>query len=76
LNRPSLDFDSQGLCIVYSPFSLSVNVAGSNISLTAAVVVLTGLVGANFAQTLMNTFGFTDPIARGMATASRLFLHH
>jgi len=55
---------------------LSVNVAGSNISLTAAVVVLTGLVGANFAQTLMNTFGFTDPIARGMATASRLFLHH
>ncbi|CAK9261328.1 unnamed protein product [Sphagnum jensenii] len=43
---------------------------GSNISLTAAVVVLTGLVGANFAQTLMNTFGFTDPIARGMATAS------
>lgn len=42
----------------------------ANPSLTAAVVVLTGLVGANFAQILMDKLGLDDPIARGMATAS------
>uniref|UniRef100_A0A0D6QST2 LrgB-like protein n=1 Tax=Araucaria cunninghamii TaxID=56994 RepID=A0A0D6QST2_ARACU len=42
----------------------------TNPSLTAAVVVLTGLVGANFAQTLLDKLGLDDPIARGMATAS------
>ncbi|KAJ7556960.1 hypothetical protein O6H91_05G106000 [Diphasiastrum complanatum] len=41
-----------------------------NASLTAAVVVLTGLVGANFAQSLMDKLGLYDPIARGIATAS------
>lgn len=44
---------------------------GANSSLTAAVVVLTGLVGANFVQTVLDRLGFTDPIARGIATASR-----
>ncbi|CAA2986574.1 plastidal glycolate glycerate translocator 1, chloroplastic [Olea europaea subsp. europaea] len=43
---------------------------GANSSLTAAVVVLTGLVGANFVQTTLDKFGFQDPIARGIATAS------
>lgn len=43
---------------------------GANPSLTAAVVVLTGLVGANFAQTMMDKLRLDDPIARGMATAS------
>ncbi|KAH7444833.1 hypothetical protein KP509_02G093900 [Ceratopteris richardii] len=42
----------------------------TNTSVTAAVVVLTGLVGANFAQTVMDRLGWDDPIARGMATAS------
>lgn len=42
----------------------------ANPSLTAAVVVLTGLVGANFAQILLDKLGLDDPIARGMATAS------
>lgn len=43
---------------------------GANTSLTAAVVVLTGLVGANFVQALMDKLGLSDPIARGIATAS------
>ncbi|KAL2472183.1 Plastidal glycolate/glycerate translocator 1 [Abeliophyllum distichum] len=34
---------------------------GANSSLTAAVVVLTGLVGANFVQTTLDKFGFRDP---------------
>ncbi|EPS63824.1 hypothetical protein M569_10955 [Genlisea aurea] len=43
---------------------------GTNSSLTAAVVVLTGLVGANFVQATLDKLGFRDPIARGIATAS------
>ena len=46
-------------------------VQGANASLTAAVVVLTGLVGANFVQAVLDKLGFKDPIARGIATASR-----
>jgi hypothetical protein len=57
------------------------NDTGNNPSVTAAVVVTTGIVGANFAQVVMDKFGFKDPIARGMATASRfvdipLFIIH
>ena len=37
--------------------------------IVAAGVCLTGLLGANFAQLLLNRFGFKDPIARGLATA-------
>ncbi|XP_031501513.1 plastidal glycolate/glycerate translocator 1, chloroplastic [Nymphaea colorata] len=43
---------------------------GANPSLTAAVVVLTGLVGANFVQAMLDKLGLYDPIARGLATAS------
>ncbi|RWR81055.1 plastidal glycolate/glycerate translocator 1, chloroplastic [Cinnamomum micranthum f. kanehirae] len=43
---------------------------GANPSLTAAVVVLTGLVGANFVQAMLDRLGLFDPIARGIATAS------
>ncbi|KAA8521209.1 hypothetical protein F0562_011884 [Nyssa sinensis] len=43
---------------------------GANSSLTAAAVVLTGLVGANFVQPMLDKLPFRDPIARGIATAS------
>lgn len=46
-------------------------VVGANSSLTAAVVVVTGLVGANFVQATLDKLQFRDPIARGIATASR-----
>ncbi|XP_061343063.1 plastidal glycolate/glycerate translocator 1, chloroplastic [Gastrolobium bilobum] len=39
-------------------------------SLTAAAVVVTGLVGANFVQFTLDKLRFRDPIARGIATAS------
>jgi len=48
--------------------------SGANTSLTAAVVVLTGLVGANFVQATLDRLSFRDPIARGIATASRYIL--
>jgi putative effector of murein hydrolase len=44
---------------------------GVNTSVTAAVVVLTGLIGANFAQAVMDKLRLKDPIARGIGTASR-----
>ncbi|KAJ0112108.1 hypothetical protein Patl1_03617 [Pistacia atlantica] len=43
---------------------------GANSSLTAAVVVVTGLIGANFVQATLDKLRFRDPIARGIATAS------
>lgn len=46
---------------------------GANSSLTAAAVVVTGLIGANFVQAVLDKLKFDDPIARGIATASRYF---
>ncbi|KAE8690233.1 Plastidal glycolate/glycerate translocator 1 [Hibiscus syriacus] len=43
---------------------------GANSSLTAAAVVVTGLIGANFVQATLDKLRFRDPIARGIATAS------
>ncbi|KAF7801473.1 plastidal glycolate/glycerate translocator 1, chloroplastic-like [Senna tora] len=42
----------------------------ANSSITAAAVVLTGLVGANFVQATLDKIRLRDPIARGIATAS------
>ncbi|CAM6126433.1 unnamed protein product [Calypogeia fissa] len=53
--------------------ALALPIAGlleaGNPSLTAAVVVLTGLIGANFTQVVMDKLAFSDPISRGLATA-------
>ena len=49
----------------------NVCLSGANTSLTAATVVLTGLVGANFVQFVLDKLQLRDPIARGIATASR-----
>ena len=42
---------------------------GAPASICAAGVVLTGLLGANCAQALLDAAGYRDPIARGLATA-------
>jgi putative effector of murein hydrolase len=47
---------------------------GANASITAATVVVTGLVGANFVQSTLDKLRLRDPIARGIATASRYIL--
>ena len=44
--------------------------SGAEASVTAAAVVLTGLIGANFAQPLLSALGFKDPVVRGLATAA------
>lgn len=68
----------KGLTISILPRCITVALAlsivslfdGANSSLTAATVVLTGLVGANFVQAVLDKLQFRDPIARGIATAS------
>lgn len=56
---------------IYDTKLLSMLLVGANSSVTAAVVVVTGLVGANFVQATLDKLRFRDPIARGIATASR-----
>lgn len=41
----------------------------ASLSMAAAAVCVTGLIGANFAQSLLSAWKFTDPITRGLATA-------
>ena len=52
------------------PIAASLGGPAASTSITAAAVVLTGLLGAALAQTTLNKFGFKgDPISRGLATA-------
>ncbi|CAA6657247.1 unnamed protein product [Spirodela intermedia] len=69
--KPTLTLSILPRCITLAlALSVSSLFEGTNPSLTATVVVLTGLVGANFVQALLNKLGWNDPIARGIATAS------
>ncbi|KAL0329903.1 UNVERIFIED_CONTAM: Plastidal glycolate/glycerate translocator 1, chloroplastic [Sesamum radiatum] len=69
--EPSLTVSILPRCITVAlALSIVSFFEGANTSLTAAVVVVTGLVGANFVQTTLDKLGFRDPIARGIATAS------
>ncbi|KAL1834387.1 hypothetical protein ACET3Z_004038 [Daucus carota] len=69
--EPSLTISVLPRCITVAlALSIVSLFEGANSSLTAAVVVVTGLVGANFVQVMLDKFRFDDPIARGIATAS------
>ncbi|XP_057758994.1 plastidal glycolate/glycerate translocator 1, chloroplastic [Arachis stenosperma] len=68
---PSLTVSILPRCITVA---LALNIVslfeGANLALTAAVVVATGLIGANFVQSALNILRLHDPIARGIAAAS------
>lgn len=69
--EPSLTVSILPRCITVAlALSIVSLFEGTNPSLTAAVVVVTGLVGANFVQATLDKLRFRDPIARGIATAS------
>ncbi|KAG6636294.1 plastidal glycolate/glycerate translocator 1, chloroplastic [Carya illinoinensis] len=69
--EPSLTISILPRCITVAlALSIVSLFEGTNASLTAAVVVVTGLVGANFVQAMLDKLRFRDPIARGIATAS------
>ncbi|KAG0533790.1 hypothetical protein BDA96_04G223200 [Sorghum bicolor] len=69
--EPSLTISILPRCITVAlALSIVSFFEGVNSTLTAAVVVLTGLIGANFVQAAMDKLGLNDPIARGIGTAS------
>ena len=43
---------------------------GGDLSIVAAVVCLTGILGANYGIPLLNAMGITDPILRGLGMGS------
>ncbi|KAJ0229614.1 Plastidal glycolate/glycerate translocator 1 [Hirschfeldia incana] len=69
--EPSLTVSILPRCITVAlALSIVSLFEGTNPSLTAAVVVVTGLIGANFVQVVLDKLRLRDPIARGIATAS------
>eukprot|EP01018_Ginkgo_biloba_P009501 Gb_38971 [translate_table: standard] len=68
--RPTHEKENEGK----SGYSLNgYSVPATNPPLTAIVVVLTGLVGVNSAQTLLDKLGLDDRIAQGMAITSSAY---
>ncbi|KAG5059069.1 hypothetical protein JHK87_000098 [Glycine soja] len=69
--EPSLTVSILPRCITVAlALSIVSFFEGANASVTAAAVVVTGLVGANFVQATLDKLRLHDPIARGIATAS------
>jgi len=46
------------------------SILNGNISITASVVVLTGIFAATFGRSILDSFGIKDPVARGLAIGS------
>lgn len=52
---------------ITSPLAMAITgICGGNVSLAVSMVVVTGLLGANFGATLLTAMGIKDPIARGL----------
>lgn len=69
--EPSLTISILPRCITLAlALSIVSFFEGVNSSVTAVVVVLTGLIGANFVLAAMEKLGLNDPISRGVGTAS------
>ncbi|XP_066375938.1 plastidal glycolate/glycerate translocator 1, chloroplastic-like [Miscanthus floridulus] len=69
--EPSLTISMLPRCITLAlALSIVSFFEGVNSSVTAVVVVLTGLLGANFVLAAMEKIGLNDPISRGIATAA------
>ena len=47
--------------------SLSCSCAGADPSLAATIVVITGLIAANFGRALLDVLGVESPVARGLS---------
>jgi putative effector of murein hydrolase len=52
---------------ITSPLAMAIaSILGADVGLAVAMVVVTGLLGANFGASILSTFGIQDPVARGM----------
>ena len=52
---------------ITSPLAMAIAaIIGADVSLAVSMVVVTGLIGANFGQTIFDSFGIKDAVARGL----------
>jgi putative effector of murein hydrolase len=52
---------------ITSPLAMAIaGILGADISLAVSMVVVTGLIGANFGAATLDAFGVEDPVARGL----------
>ena len=52
---------------ITSPLAMAIaGILGADISLAVSMVVVTGLLGANFGASILDAFGIKDPVARGL----------
>jgi len=52
---------------ITSPLAMAISsILGGDISIAVSMVVITGLIGANFGANILNVAGIRDPVARGL----------
>ena len=52
---------------ITSPLAMAIaTILGADVSLAVSMVVVTGLIGANFGATILTAFGIRDAVARGL----------
>ena len=52
---------------ITSPLAMAIaRILGANVSMAVSMVVVTGLIGANFGAAIFNALGIRNPVARGM----------
>lgn len=52
---------------ITSPLAMAIaSILGADVSLAVSMVVVTGLIGANFGATILDSFGIKDAVARGL----------
>jgi putative effector of murein hydrolase len=52
---------------ITSPLAMAIaGIMGADLSLAVSMVVVTGLIGANFGASILDLAGITDPVARGL----------
>ena len=52
---------------ITSPLAMAIaSILGADISLAVSIVVITGLIGANFGASILDAFGIKDAVARGL----------
>lgn len=52
---------------ITSPLAMAIaGIFGADVSLAVSMVVVTGLIGANFGASILDKFGVTDAVARGL----------
>jgi len=53
---------------ITSPLAMAIaNILGADVSLAVSLVVITGLIGANFGASILDSFQIKDAVARGLS---------